>query len=160
MRYTKKELSKKEVLQKLASYCAYQERCLQEVNQKLFEYELAEEEKNWVIESLISENFIDELRFARTFCRSKFTYKKWGRNKIRFALRGKGIENRFIDQGLKEIVETDYLITLEELLAKKKKALGEIEPFALQKKLYAYAVNKGYEAELVHTLLGQLAKGR
>lgn len=154
MRYTKKQLSKKEVLQKMASYCAYQERCLQEVNLKLFEYKLTEEENNWIIEELVKENFIDELRFTRNFCRGKFIYKKWGRNKIRFALKRKGITDTYIIKGLNEIAEEDYLKTLEELLAKKKKALGEIEPFALQKKLYAYAVNKGYEAELVHTFIG------
>ena len=148
-----KSYSKKEVLQDLASYCAYQDRCLQEVFSKLNDYDLHESDKTWVTDQLISEQFIDEIRFARTYCRSKFYYKKWGKKKIVYALKGKGISNKNIEEGLTEIKEVDYLNTLEELLKKKKNSLNDTEPFALKKKLYAYAVSKGYEPSLVISMI-------
>jgi len=153
---SKKSISKKEALQKLASYCAYQDRCLQEVQQKLREYDLVQEEMDWVVESLIAEKFLDEQRFASTFCRSKFNHKKWGRNKIRYALKGKGIEEKLIAKGLLEINEQAYCETLSDLLEKKKKTIKDKEPFKVKKKLYAYAVGKGFEAELVRSTITQL----
>ncbi|MBT33503.1 MAG: hypothetical protein CMO01_27890 [Thalassobius sp.] len=148
-----KSYSKKEVLQQLASYCAYQDRCMQEITLKLKDYDLPQEEKDWVVDQLISEQFIDELRFARTYSRSKFYYKKWGKKKISYALKGKGISNSYIDEGLKEIKESDYFDTLETLLEKKKNSLKESEPFAVKKKLYAYAVSKGYEPSIVMSII-------
>jgi len=147
--------SKKEALQKLAVYCAYQERCLQEVQQKLRPFDLNDADNEWVIEQLIQENFLDELRFARTFCRSKFNYKKWGRNKIKYVLQTKGIDSSFIQKGLQEIDEHAYQDLLSELLEKKQESMKNAEPFHVKKKLYAYAISKGFEAELVRELITQ-----
>ena len=157
MQYAKKQLNKKEVLHKLASYCAYQDRCLQEVQLKLMQYELNQEEKDWIIEQLIIEKFLDEQRFAQTFCRSKFNHKKWGRNKIRFELKAKGIAESLISNGFKEIDEQAYEETLRELLKKKRKTIKDKEPFKVKKKLYAYAIGKGFEAELVHAIIAELS---
>ena len=41
-----KPLSPDQVLDKIAKYCAYQERCVKDVKDKLKTYDIAEEEKN------------------------------------------------------------------------------------------------------------------
>jgi regulatory protein len=78
MRSLGKKYSNSEALQKLMKYCAYQERCHQEVNQKLFDWGFLPEDRDEIIVRLIQENFINEERFARAYCRGKFRQNKMG----------------------------------------------------------------------------------
>jgi regulatory protein len=69
----------KEIVQKLESYCAYQERCHVEVQEKLAIFVISEQEKNEIIVHLIAQNYLNEERFASLFAISKFHQKKWGK---------------------------------------------------------------------------------
>ncbi|MEM1136522.1 MAG: RecX family transcriptional regulator [Bacteroidota bacterium] len=95
----------------------------------------------------------NDLTIAKTFCRGKFYNNKWGRKKISYALKTKEISPSDIEIGFSEINEADYLSTLALLIEKKKKGFKNLEPFVLKKKLYAYAVSKGYEPALVLSLI-------
>ncbi|MEQ8925876.1 MAG: RecX family transcriptional regulator, partial [Fulvivirga sp.] len=78
----KKKLSPKEAKLKAADYCAYQERSQQQVRDKLYTYGLYSEDVERILSELITENFINEERFAIAYAGGKFRVKKWGRNKI------------------------------------------------------------------------------
>ena len=78
-----------EVLAKLKHYCAYQERCYADVEKKMKDFVLHEEEKYELISALREENYLDEERFVQAFCRGKFKVKKWGRNKIKMGIEKK-----------------------------------------------------------------------
>ena len=92
---------------KLASYCAYQERSLLEIEQKLSEYHFSEEEEAKLIERLEEENFFNQTRFAETFAQSKFRQQHWGRNKIRHALKQKGVAGDLAQRALNSIDPED-----------------------------------------------------
>ena len=68
----------KEAKVKIAKFCAYQERCHQEVRDKLFSFGLLPNDVEEIIFELIQEDFINEERFTKAFVRGKFNYKKWG----------------------------------------------------------------------------------
>ena len=63
---TKKYTSKADALVKLQRYCAYQDRCHQEVRSKLIELGIYGQDLEDVMASLIEENFLNEERFARS----------------------------------------------------------------------------------------------
>ena len=75
----KKYVSLDKALQKLQRYCAYQDRCHQEVRAKLLSLGVYGDEMEEIIVSLIEDKFLDEERFARSFARGKFRLKQWGR---------------------------------------------------------------------------------
>ena len=58
---------------------------------KLYELGADEEVAEEVIVYLIGENFINEERFAKAFAGGKFRIKKWGKIKIKQALKEKGL---------------------------------------------------------------------
>ena len=60
---------------KMEQFCAYQDRCHQEVVQKLKGYGIVNEEADNVIVHLIAFDFLNEERFARSFARGKFRIK-------------------------------------------------------------------------------------
>ena len=81
----------KDVIKK---YCTYQDRCQLEVKMRLIKMGLPEPSINEIISVLISEGYLSEERFSRSFSRGKFNIKKWGRLKIKKHLMAKGISNR------------------------------------------------------------------
>lgn len=145
----KKSLTAEQVKQKALRYCAYQERSHQEVKNKLYELGLRSSEVDEMLSYLIVEGFLNEERFAKAFAGGKFRVKKWGRMKIVHALESKGLTKNCIRIGLKEIEEADYLNTLEELLKTKISELSESNTFVLRDKVSKYAIQKGFEPDLV-----------
>lgn len=109
-----------------------------------------------MISSLITEGFLNEERYAKTFAGGKFRIKKWGRLKIINALEGNGISKSCIKSGMKEIDQNDYLQTLVEVLQKKIDTLTEQDLFVKRDKIARYAIQKGFEPELVWALLKDL----
>lgn len=142
-------------LQKAASFCAYQERTVKETRQRLYDWELSEEEIVWVLEELKTQNFLNEERFARAFARGKFRVKKWGRLKIRQEMKLKGVPNDLIQKGLTEIDGDDYEAALRDLLEKKARGLKG-EPMAVKQKLVRFALSRGFESDIVWELLKTL----
>ena len=60
----------------LEHFCAYQERCHKEVEQKLYDLKMIPEAKEKIIIHLLQHNFLNEERFAKAFARGKFSIKK------------------------------------------------------------------------------------
>lgn len=132
------------------SYCAYQERCRQEIVGKLAEWEATDEQISTILDRLEVERFWDEGRFAAAFAGGKFRVKKWGRMKIRQELRQKGISDDLIESAFRqEIPHFDYQKTLEDLAQKKLKQLSDGASVRRYAKLYRYLTQKGYEPHLV-----------
>lgn len=153
-KHIKKAISVKEAINKMASFCAYQERSQAEVREKLYsEYLLSSEEIEFIIAELISQNFINEERFAKVYAGSKFRVKKWGKLKIKQALKQFHLTTYCIQQGLAEISDEDYEKTLRELLAKKSRQISENKPLKKKQKLLQYALGKGYEMDIVLDLI-------
>ena len=99
------------------------------------------------------DNFIDEKRFAQLYCRSKFNQLKWGKIKISYELKQKGISEKCIQYGLQEIDNKVYIKTLQKEIEKKTKELKENNTFILKNKIIKYFYSKGYEPELTIELL-------
>ena len=134
---------------KIAKFCAYQERCHQEVRDKLYRYGLNKEEVELIIYELIQNDFINEERFAIAYSRGKFIYKKWGRNRILLELKRRKISDYCIKKGMREIDEEDYFNTLKELIDKKFKTVKSENAYQRKHKVALYMIQKGYEADLV-----------
>ena len=54
---------------------------------------------------------------------------------------------------MREIKESDYLTLLEELIEKKKATINDTNQWVRKKKIMNYAIQKGFEYELVNDLL-------
>ncbi|MEZ5047218.1 MAG: regulatory protein RecX [Chitinophagaceae bacterium] len=143
-----------QVLTQIKSYCAYQERCHEDVRIKLLSLKVYGNDLEEIIALLIQENFLHEERFARSYARGKFYLKKWGRKKIIFQLKAKKISPYCIQKAMTEIHEEDYWNTLQGLIEKKKADLkSEKNKFIRIQKIQNYLVQKGFEYELIQEAL-------
>ena len=107
-----------EAQKKIEHYCAYQERCHQEVVQKLRQMKMIPQAIDVIIGKLIQENYLNETRFAQSFARGKFRIKKWGKDRIVRELKMRHVSAFNIKIALEEIPEEDYLNTLSEIAEK------------------------------------------
>ena len=146
----------KEAKLKAANFCAYQERSQKEVRNKLYDLGLYPDEVEDVLTDLITENFINEERFAKAYVGGKFRVKKWGRKKILLGLQPHQLSPYCIKKGLAEIDEDDYIKTLEDMIAKKDGSIKETNSFKRKNKLATYAQGRGYESELIWNVINRL----
>lgn len=144
-----KPLTPDQVLDKMAKYCAYQERCVKEVRDKLKTYEISQQGRDEILEYLLDNRFVNDERFAKSFVRGKINQSGWGLNKIRFHLMQKGIAKDIIDEALEQTDEETYRQRLIDILKTKSKTVKAETDFEKKRKLAAYAMQKGFEGALV-----------
>ncbi|WP_112377685.1 regulatory protein RecX [Flagellimonas maritima] len=145
-----------EAKRKLESYCAYQERCHKDVQEKLRAMRMIPEAVDQIMTHLIQENYLNEERFAKSFARGKFNIKKWGRNRIINELKFRQISRYNINSALSEINEQDYHTTLDELAKKRLAQISESNILKRRKKLADYLLYRGWESNLVYEKLREL----
>ncbi len=145
----KKKLTPNQATIKAQLSCAYQERCQQEMRDKLYEWGLHSNDVENIIANLISDNFLNEERFAKAFAGGKFRIKKWGRVKIKIELKKRKISDYCIKKGMQEIDDTDYIKTLKSILVKKLKENPKGKEQVRNYKAAQYAISRGYEGDLV-----------
>lgn len=151
-----KPLTPDQVLDKMAKYCAYQERCVKDVRDKLKTFEIPEEEKAKILDYLLDNRFVNDERFAKSFVRGKVNQSGWGVNKIRFHLIQKGIDKDIIEEALGQTDEEAYRQRLIEILKTKAKTVKADSDFEKKRKIAAYAMQKGFEGSLVWEVLKSL----
>ena len=143
----------KKALAKAEHYCAYQERAQQEVRDKLYEWGLWPDAVEQIVATLVTDNFLNEERFARTYAKSKFNQKAWGRIKIKQGLKLKKIPDVLIRKALMDIDADAYLEKLSQILHKKAVTITEKDSYKRRYKLHQYALSRGYETDLIADIL-------
>ena len=138
-----------EIVKKIELYCAEQDRCKFDVNQKLIKWGIDNISIKNILNNLIEEKFIDEIRYAKSFARGKFKIKKWGRIKISSMLRSKNISESNIIKGISQIDIEEYTETLLRIIEKKEKLLKQDNPIIKKNKLFQYLKQKGFENDLI-----------
>lgn len=138
---------------KAESYCAYQERAQQEVRDKLYDWGLHQNDVEQIISDLISENFLNEERFAKAYVLGKFRMKSWGKVKIKQHLKAKRVSEPLIRIALREIDLDDYESKLEEIITKKRLEFGDKLSLSEKAKLIRFLQSRGYESDLIFSKL-------
>ncbi len=153
---SKQVFTVKEIKRKMEHYCAYQERCHKEVEQKFIEYRLVPEAREYILLHLLQDNFLNEERFSKAFARGKFRIKKWGKQRIIRELKFRDISAYNIKSALKEIDENEYINTFNELALKRLDQIAETNIYKKRKKLANYLLYRGWESNLVYGKMNEL----
>jgi regulatory protein len=153
-----KKLTPLQAQEKIRNWCAYQERAPKETADKLYEYGLNKSETEQILAGLISDNFLNEERYAGAFASGKFRIKKWGRLKIKAELKAKKISDYSINKALKAIEGEAYEETIRTVLQKKLKTIKEPNRIRKHYKLLQYAASRGFEKDMIADVLKELSE--
>ena len=150
--------SVEQILKKLEYYCAYQERCHSEVQEKLRSFQLTGNEMDVIIVHLIQNNYLNEERFASVFSISKFHQKHWGKIRIKNELKARRISDFLITKALKEIPSEEYQTTFDIISEKHWETITEKNALKKRKKFCDYLLRKGWESDWVYEKVKELEK--
>jgi regulatory protein len=146
----------KDAIQKIEHFCAYQERCHEEVVQKLRNMKMEWEEIDTIMVHLITDNFLNEERFACSFARGRHRIKHWGKIRIVNELKSKKITQTLITIALKEISPEEYAATFHTLAERHWESIQETNRLKKRKKFCDYLLRRGFESNLVYDKLKEL----
>ena len=133
-----------------AALCAASEHCPSDVRDKLIRWGLGETEADALVAQLISENYLNEERYAHAFVHDKFMFQHWGRAKIRFALRAKAIPDALIDAAMDECIDTDaYVDDCVQIVQRKMQGMSLPLSQADRARLYRFAAQRGFEPSVI-----------
>ena len=145
-----------EAQQKLEHFCAYQERCHQEVIAKLKAMGMIPAAIDMIVSHLIQSNYLNETRFAQSYARGKFRIKKWGKVRIKRELKTRKISDYNIKLGLREISATEYDAAFWALFEKQKERVKGGSASEKKKKILAFFSYRGWESERIYQALNEL----
>ena len=141
---------------KLEYYCSYQERCHNEVVDKLKSLQMTSSEIDEIVVHLINHNFLNEERFACSFARGKHNIKYWGKIRIVNELKFRNISKYNIDKALKEIPQEVYLTNFHTLAERNWESIKESNLNKKKKKFCDFLLRKGFESNLIFEKLKEV----
>ena len=110
------------------------------------------------ISDLISDNFLNEARFAESFAGGHFRIKSWGKQKIKYALQQKRVSPVNIKKALLTIDEDAYEKALLNLATKKWNSLKGERGMSRMAKTQSFLNQRGFESNLISPILQALNK--
>jgi regulatory protein len=152
--------SVKEAIHKIEHFCAYQERCHDEVVQKLRAMKMESNEIDEIVAHLIKENYLNESRFACSFARGKHRIKFWGKVRIVNELKFRNISTYNINLALKEITPEEYDTNFNTLAERNWHSIKESNGLKKRKKCCDFLLRKGYESNIVYEKVKELEAGK
>ena len=144
-----KQITEQEAYLRLASLCAQAEHCQYEIKEKMRRWELGEEAQTRIMERLVKERYIDEMRYARAFVKDKVVYNKWGRRKVEQALWQKQIDDDIRQRVLEEVDDETYVSVLRPLLKQKRKSTKAGSEYEMNQKLVRFALGRGFTFDII-----------
>lgn len=145
----------KELYEKLSNFCAYQERCVSDVKQKMQKLKIEKEDYDNYLEKLKEANYINEDRYVKYFVNAH-AKKKWGKTKIKSALSGKRIAQDLIKKYLDDMDEENYDEQIKTIAEKKWPTIKAATPRDKKTKMLRFLLGKGYEMNKALSVLKEL----
>ena len=142
---------------RLATLCARCEQAEGDLRKKLRDWGIASSDADAIIDRLKQERYLDNERYARAYCRDKLRFNGWGRIMIAFMLKGKGIEQEFIDTALAQIDEEQYVTILNEALEAKARSLKDKDQQQARASLLRFAASRGFETNLIFPAVARIS---
>lgn len=145
-----------EALSKAMNLCSTREYAPSEIETKLLTWGISNEAALEIIENLKRDKFIDEYRMAVGFANDKLRFNKWGKVKIKYMLRQKGVSEGAISQALAGITDEEYMQVLRAEIGKKRKSIKDADEYKVRAKIFQFASGRGFEAEVIYKLIGDM----
>lgn len=140
------------ILNNLRRQCSRREYCTKDILAKAEKaLEGNREEAQKILQTLVEEKYVDDLRYASAYAREKSSISGWGEVKIRYMLSAKSIDRDTISKALEEIDEKKADDRLRKLLENKCRTLKDDPQWKM--KLLRFALGRGYSYDEVDSVL-------
>lgn len=152
------ESTARDAFNKMAQLCSRSEQCSTDIRKKMAAFDIVQEVVDEIIEKLKSEKFIDDERYVKAYVSDKFRLNKWGRIKMRYYLRAKGLSDSIIDVGMTAIDNDQYIKVMLATMKEKAKKYKSAEKYERAAHVIRFTQSRGFEPELIHRHLNEVLK--
>jgi len=151
-------ISPEEALIRLRNLCSEKEKCSGDIKEKLRKWNIEVKEWESILDSLKKDKFIDDIRYSGYFVRDKQKIYKWGKEKIKFALKSKGIGQEIINDALSTVDPDNFEESLRALLSKKALELQKYNPYERKNRLIRFAIQRGFDYDLIFRIIDEFVR--
>lgn len=148
----------REAFMKMVQLCSRSEQCSADIRKKIAAYDIVHEMVEEIIEKLKAEKFLDDARYVQAYISDKIRLNKWGRIKMRYYLKAKGLPDAVIEQGLKDIDANLYKEVLLATMKEKAKKVKKETRYEQAAHIIRFAQSRGFEPEIIHRHLSDVLK--
>ena len=145
-----------EAVIQLERFCAYQERYVKELRQKLQEFQIPDEDGEVILKYLQEENFVNDARYTDAYVRGKIRSNNWGKHKIKLELKAKDIDERVIDAAMRDFPKGEYQKIINNLVLKKQQEFQKNPPMVQRHKITTYLLRAGWEQNMAIDAINRL----
>lgn len=148
---------KNKVADRMRRLCSRREYCVADIRRKLSDaLEGDTDAVKEVLDSLIREKYVDDMRYASAFARDKASIAGWGSIKISHALVAKGVDRVIIGEALKEVDCSKAEDRMEKLMANKYRSLKDDPQCRL--KMLRFGLGRGYCYDEINETIEKLIR--
>ena len=144
-------------LNKAVSMLALRACSKKEIEDRLTRFHYLADTTELVIYKLEKEGFLDDQEFARQWVDSRVSQGKYGRNRISFELRKKGLSQEAVDEIMEETDPDQEFSSALRLAEKSFKKMDDLQERAKQKrKIYGMLARRGFDPDVIHQVFDVL----
>ena len=129
------------------------------LRRKLIQKEYPAADADDVIRRLLDNGLLNDAKFAEQYARSKMLSTGASKRRLTQDLYRKGIKGDVATTAIANVVEQDEIdpAAVIERVAKKKLAqMGDLEPLALRRRLFAFLARRGYDVDEIKAVVSRL----
>lgn len=105
------------------------------------------------IEFLESYNLIDDSAYVKSFINDKNNISKWSKNKIRYALKSKKIDDHLIETYISDISDDEEYQKAYDFAIKKSRGKND---YYTKEKVYRYLASKAFDYDIISRVIGEI----
>jgi regulatory protein len=151
------EIQEQEIYSKLAKMCARSEQCSPDLAKKIRELGGDRTSEENILGRLKKEGFLSDERYVKAYVQEKFRINGWGKVKMRYYLKMKGLKENLIEAGLNEIGEEEYHHILVKTMKQKAKTVKSVNRYEKMGQIIRFTQSRGFEPELIHRYMNEVA---
>lgn len=141
------------------NYLSFRQRSTKEMHTYLKTKGFSEDEIIRAIDYLTERQYLDDSLFAKSFLLDKTNLNKFGRKRIEYELRLKGIDSTTISNVIEENIDSDEeLENCIKLASKKLPSYKNDDPIKRYRKLSGFLQRKGYDFSTINTAIDRVLK--
>ena len=146
----------KDILNKVYRYCSKAEKCEYDIKKYIDFFDIAESDKQKIIDKLYFEDFLNKERYIKAFVNDKIKFNKWGKTKILNELLLKQFDKHLIIFYLNNINKDDYLLMIKNVLKTKSKQIKKKDDFSYRNSLIRFGLSRGFDYENIEKAMNEL----
>ena len=129
------------------------------LHRKLIQKQYLAADADDAIRRLVANGLLDDVRYAEQYARSKMLSTGASKRRLQQDLYRKGIKPDVAAQAIANVIdqdEVDTSATVERVAKKKLALLGDLEPFVLRRRLFAFLARRGYDVDEIKAVVATL----